>query len=54
MDNAKFRLLFEKVFGEPKVKDIGGRWKYLWVRPTYTSYKDTFYADFEPTKYLVF
>ena len=47
-------LLFEKVFGEAKVKDIAGTWKYLWVRPTYTYYKDTFYADFEPTKYLVF
>ena len=54
MDNAKFRLLFEKVFGEAKVKDIAGSWRYLWVRPTYTYYKDTFYADFEPTKYLVF
>jgi hypothetical protein len=54
MDNAKFRLLFEKVFGEAKVKDIAGSWKYLWVRPTYTYYKDSFYADFEPTKYLLF
>lgn len=54
MDNAKFRLLFEKVFGKAKVKDIAGSWKYLWARPTYTYYKDTFYVDFEPTKYLVF
>jgi hypothetical protein len=53
-DNAKFRLLFEKVFGEAKVKDLAGSWKYLWVRPTYAYYKDTFYAGFEPTKYLVF
>ena len=54
MDNAKFRLLFEKVFGEPKVKDLAGSWKYLWVRPTYTYYQDTFYGESEPTKYLVF
>lgn len=33
MDNAKFRLLFEKVFGEPKVKDLAGSWKYLWGTP---------------------
>ena len=54
MDNVKFRLLFEKVFGETKAKDIAGSWKYLWVRPTYTYYKDNFYGDSEPTKYLVF
>jgi hypothetical protein len=54
MDNAKFRLLFEKVFGKAKDQDALSTWKYLWVRPTYTYYKDSFYAAFEPTKYLVF
>jgi len=53
-DNAKFRLLFEKIFGEARNKQTIGNWKYLWVRPTYTYYTDTFYLDFEPTKFLVF
>jgi hypothetical protein len=53
-DNAKFRLLFEKVFGRGKSENAAGNWKYLWVRPTYTYYKDSFYLGFEPTKYLVF
>ena len=53
-DNAKFRLFFEKVFGERKSENVAGDWKYLWVRPTYTYYKDTFYTGFEPTKFLVF
>lgn len=53
-DNAKFRLLFEKLFGVAKSGDVGGNWRYLWVRPTYTYYKDTFYVGSEPTKFLVF
>lgn len=53
-DNAKFRMLFEKVFGEAKSKGATDRWKYLWVRPTYTYYTDTFYSGFEPTKFLIF
>jgi hypothetical protein len=53
-DNTKFHLLFEKVFDKAKVKDVVGSWKYLWVRPTYTYYKDTFYENINPKKYLVF
>jgi hypothetical protein len=29
-------------------------WRFLWVRPTYHYYRDEFYKDGEPTKYLVF
>jgi hypothetical protein len=54
MDNAKFRLLFEKVFGGNASKSGAGNWKFLWVRPTYTYYEDTFYSGSEPTKFLVF
>ena len=50
-ENAKFRLLFPKVFGDETSEDRTG-WKYLWVRPTYTYYQDSFYRDYEPTKYL--
>jgi uncharacterized membrane protein YkvA (DUF1232 family) len=50
-DNAKVRLLFDKIFGDA---ENTRQWKYLWVRPTYTYYKDDFYRDNEPTKYLVF
>jgi uncharacterized membrane protein YkvA (DUF1232 family) len=53
-DNAKFRLFFEKVFGGGTSEYLASGWKYLWVRPTYTYYEDTFYKDFEPTKFLVF
>jgi uncharacterized membrane protein YkvA (DUF1232 family) len=49
--NAKVRLLFSKIFGDAEDTQ---QWKYLWVRPTYTYYKDDFYRDNEPTKYLVF
>lgn len=53
-DNAKFRMLFKKVFGGKGKESSRGAWKYLWVRPTYTYYKDNFYHDFEPTKFLIF
>lgn len=53
-NNTKFRLLFNKVFGLGEEKRATDGWKYLWVRPTYTYYKDTFYAGSDPAKFLVF
>ena len=32
----------------------GGRWRYLWMRPTYHYYEDQFFGDADPTKFLVF
>ncbi len=52
--NTKFRLLFDKVFGLSERKQSQGGWKYLWVRPTYTYYRDRFYEGREPSKFLVF
>lgn len=52
--NTKFRLLFNKVFSLGEEKRTTDGWKYLWVRPTYTYYKDTFYAGSDPAKFLVF
>lgn len=52
-DNAKVRQLFDKVFACAEGGD-GHAWKYLWLRPTYTYYQDTFYTGPEPTKFLVF
>jgi hypothetical protein len=56
-NNLKFRLLFKKVFGDKLAQKSDGkanRWKYLWIGPTYTYYKDQFYGDNGPRKYLVF
>lgn len=53
-DNAKFRLLFEKVFGDKKTGSAVTGWKFLWVKPTYTYYPDTFYTEGEPAKFLIF
>lgn len=53
-ENAKFRLLFERLFDQAKPDGGQSSWKYLWVRPTYTYYKDEFFAGFTPTKFLVF
>jgi hypothetical protein len=52
--NIKFRLLFDKVFVPGERRSSAGGWKYLWVKPTYTYYKDTFYGDSDPKKFLVF
>jgi hypothetical protein len=56
-NNLKFRLLFKKLFGEKldeKPNGTANRWKFLWMGPTYTYYKDQFYSDNGPRKYLVF
>ena len=54
-ENAKFRLLFERLFGAGDLAPgLPFNWKYLWVRPTYTYYKDEFFGGFTPTKFLVF
>lgn len=53
-ENAKFRLLFERLFGAIKPESGQPSWKYLWVCPTYTYYRDDFFAGFNPTKFLVF
>lgn len=53
IENAKFRMLFGKVFGDGQATS-GGKWKYLWVRPTYTYYEDRFYGSTDPKKFLIF
>ena len=51
-ENAKYRALYQKLFAGIDHKK--GTWKYLWVKPTYTYYQDSFFKGVEPTKYLVF
>ena len=46
--NLRFRRLFNTVFGD---RD---EWRYLWVRPSYTYYRDDFFKDQDPRKALVF
>ncbi len=54
-ENLKFRLLLDKVFGGSRVEPDGkNRWKFLWVRPTYTYYQDTFFEGEGPRKHLIF
>jgi uncharacterized membrane protein YkvA (DUF1232 family) len=52
--SAKFQQFFDKIFDPASSQEIKKSWKYLWMRPTYTYYKDEFYNDFEPIKFLVF
>jgi hypothetical protein len=47
--SLRFRLLSRTVFGSPE-----DRWKYLWTRPTYTYYRDTFFGEADPRKMLAF
>jgi len=51
MDHLKVRNLVEKVFGADTNK-----FKFLWVKPSYTYYADDFYStrDDHPKKFLVF
>lgn len=55
--NFKFRLLLEKLFGCESATSVSAShqpWRYLWVRPTYPYYHDTFYDGNGPRKYLIF
>lgn len=47
--NHRFRTLRRRFFG-----DGGAPWKFLWTRPAYTYYRDTFYGERPPCKMLVF
>ncbi|MHB8872079.1 MAG: DEAD/DEAH box helicase family protein [Myxococcaceae bacterium] len=47
--NLRFRELFKAVFGEP-----GKAWRFLWTKPTYTYYADSFFQGDDPPKLLVF
>jgi hypothetical protein len=38
--------------GSPAVENR--RWRFLWTRPTYCYYRDDFFGNAEPTKFLVF
>lgn len=49
MDHLKVRTLVHKMFGPDSNK-----FKFLWVKPSYTYHADDFYADESPDKYLVF
>jgi hypothetical protein len=56
--NLKFRMLFELLFEQQKSdckerRHVAG-WRFLWARPTYMYYRDTFYRDDTPSKFLVF
>ena len=48
--NLKFRMLSRLLFGTRRRRP----WKYLWIKPTYCYYEDTFYKSETPAKYLVF
>ena len=56
--NLKFRQLFEKLFETSDVaadgKPASDAWPFLWIKPNFTYYKDTFYQGREPKKLLVF
>jgi hypothetical protein len=63
LDNLKTRMLCSKVFRgtvndttEYSDEDAASKkaWKYLWIKPTYTYYKDTFFETNPPHKFLVF
>lgn len=47
--NHRFRSLKHRFFGES-----GASWKFLWARPTYTYYRDSFFGQQAPGKMLVF
>ena len=55
-NNMKFRTFFSRVFDlhQPGTNEKVNRWKDLWVRPTYTYYRDRFYGQANPRKFLVF
>jgi len=56
--NLKFRQLSEMVFGKNHEDENGvplaGDWPFLWIKPSYTYYRDTFFGDRVPKKMLVF
>ncbi|MGE3507786.1 MAG: DEAD/DEAH box helicase family protein [Vicinamibacterales bacterium] len=47
--SLRFRRLFKTVFG-----DADTAWRFLWVRPSYTYYRDQFFNGDDPKKVLVF
>jgi hypothetical protein len=47
--SLRFRMLNQLLFDR-----AGDRWKYLWMRPSYTYYRDEFFGDADPRKVLVF
>ncbi len=53
--NLKMQTLVSRV-GEGAGSRAGGRrqWRFLWTRPTYWYYRDEFFGDADPTKFLVF
>ena len=52
-ENARFRLLNPRVFGDPDRKRKRAC-RFLWQKPTYFYYGDTFYRNEDPDKYLLF
>jgi len=56
--NLKFRQLLELAFGEGDGGNNGAPaaddWPFLWIKPTFTYYRDTFFGDRVPRKLLVF
>jgi len=52
-ENARFRLLNPRVFGDPDHKRKR-TCRFLWQRPTYFYYGDSFYRSEDPNKYLLF
>ncbi len=52
-ENARFRLLNPRVFGDPDHKRKRAC-RFLWQKPTYFYYGDAFYRNEDPDKYLLF
>ena len=56
--NLKFRQLLGLAFGDGAERQNGSPvpddWPFLWIKPTFTYYRDTFFGDRVPRKLLVF
>lgn len=65
--HLKFSMFFDRVFADARdtapgaTSPVPGRqaardkpWRFLWVRPRLTYYRDEFYGDADPRKFLVF
>jgi len=52
--NLKFQMLLSRIGEGSDSRAENRRWRFLWTRPTYRYYRDEFFLDAEPTKFLVF
>jgi uncharacterized membrane protein YkvA (DUF1232 family) len=57
--NLKFQKLFATLFDNRETTTSEGNkspddWPFLWIKPSFTYFKDQFYLDRSPSKFLVF